>query len=165
MHIHTIRRVTPNTKIFTTAESSTEPRAAWIAAAHKAIRSTFAYMGIRSPMSVELLFVDGETIRTLNRENREKDSVTRTPAPSPRQRTGKKAGSAWAASSSVPTVRLSRPKATATLLSVNLPFWRPTPLSISSATTTRPPRKTNAKCSAYRKRSCSPPTSSANTKE
>ncbi len=76
MHIHMIRRVTPNTKIITTAESATEPRAAWIAAAHKAIRSTFAYMGIRSPMSVELLFVDGETIRTLNRENREKDSVT-----------------------------------------------------------------------------------------
>ena len=76
MHIHLIKRVVPNHKIITTAESATEVRAAWIAAAHKAIRAGLAYLGITAPCSTELLFVDEDTIRTLNRNNREKDAVT-----------------------------------------------------------------------------------------
>ncbi|MBR5519992.1 MAG: rRNA maturation RNase YbeY [Clostridia bacterium] len=76
MHIHKIKRIVPTHKIVTTVESATEVRAAWLAAAHKAIRSTLAHMAVNAPISVELLFVDGEAIQTLNRDTRKKDAVT-----------------------------------------------------------------------------------------
>ena len=76
MLVPLIRRIVPGHRITTLPQSDPAPHAAWIAAAQKAIRSTFAYLGIQDPLSVELLFVDEETIQTLNRTERGKDAVT-----------------------------------------------------------------------------------------
>ena len=76
MLVPLIRRIVPGHRIITLPQSDPAPHAAWITAAQKAIRSTFAYLGIQDALSVELLFVDEATIQTLNRTERGKDAVT-----------------------------------------------------------------------------------------
>lgn len=76
MLISTIRRVTPAHQIITLPQSVPPPHDAWMAAARKAVRSTFAFLRMENALSVELLFVDEAEIRELNRSRRNRDAVT-----------------------------------------------------------------------------------------
>lgn len=76
MLVSSIRRVSPAHQIITLPQSVPPPHDAWVAAARKAVRSTFAFLKIENPLSVELLFVDETEIRTLNRNQRNRDAVT-----------------------------------------------------------------------------------------
>lgn len=76
MLISSFRRVTPAHQIITLPQSVPPPHDAWMAAARKAVRSTFAFLKIENPLCVELLFVDEMEIRTLNRTQRNRDAVT-----------------------------------------------------------------------------------------
>lgn len=76
MIVTDIRRVSPRHTIDMTIDCKTPLMDTWISGAKKAIRSVLAAQEIRTPVSVELIFVTEDTIQTLNRENRNKDAVT-----------------------------------------------------------------------------------------